>query len=57
VNALEVKHGGPQKTFVMWLPPDLTKSEHDELIASERKRLDIGDDKLVAVTWLPPQDH
>ena len=57
VNALEVKHGGPQKTFFVWLPPGLTKSERDELIAAERKRLDIGDDKLLVASWLPTQDN
>ena len=57
VNALEVKHGGPQKTFFAWLPPGLTERERDAFIAAEETRLGVGDDKLVAVTWLPPQDH
>jgi hypothetical protein len=57
VNALEVKHGGPQKTFFTWLPPGLTKSEQDAFIAAEETRLGVGDNKLVVVSWLPTQDN
>ena len=57
VNALEVKHGGPQKTLFVWLPAGLTKSEKDAFVASERKRLGVGDNKLVVVSWLPTQDN
>lgn len=43
VNALEVKHGGPQRTFTTVLPMGLTEEEQAAFVASERKRLGVGE--------------
>jgi len=57
VSALEAKSGGRKKTLFIWLPPGLTKIDQDAFIAAEEKRLAVDDNELVALSWLPVQDH
>jgi hypothetical protein len=43
IASLEARHGGPQRTFTTVLPLGLTESEQDAFVASERKRLGVGE--------------
>jgi hypothetical protein len=43
IASLEARHGGPQRTFTTVLPMGLTEEEQAAFVASERKRLGVGE--------------
>ena len=50
IAALATQHGGPQKMFTTVLPMGLTEEEQAAFVASERKRLGVGEnDQLTLV--------